>query len=144
MSKSRIFYSEDVEYNAQQAAKACGAWVKTPGLQPDEPNALNYLDLAQLEKLKTRVDRAIRSAEEKALSLANMHAGNEVRLTRSFLGLANGITGVVVQRYLLVADSTMPDDYVPVAWRSWGLAWVPIGYLRLTNGPQSVGFAETK
>lgn len=106
-----------------------GAWVKTPGLDPQESNALNYLDRDQLIKLASRVARALQTIDSKAAKLERMTPGTEVSLVRLFQTMAAGSDGIVVEREQVVGAEFQPDDYIPVAFVGRGIAWVPVAYL---------------
>jgi len=106
-----------------------GAWVKIPGLLPDEPNALNYLTLTQLEKLRVRVEVAIDQAERKIARLEAIAPGDRVFLKRYYLGMTKGIEGIVNHRRMIAGEKQQPDDYLSVTFQQYGTNWVPVGFV---------------
>jgi hypothetical protein len=110
-----------------------GSWVKIPGLQPDEPGALHYLDTEQLGKLRERVDKAIRTATEKATVLEFTTPGALVWTTKKYSSVPKGVPGYVADRDMIAGHEYQPDDYVPVCFRGYGLGWVPVSYLRVSR-----------
>lgn len=112
------------------ASDMIGAWVKIPGLGPDETGALHYLDVEQLDKLKDRVEKAISVAERKGRALEKIVPGTSVTLGRRYGSMPAGVHGYVADRELLESHDTQPDDYVPVCFSCFGLGWVPVTFLR--------------
>lgn len=107
--------------NGNGNAKQAGAWVKTPGLQPEEGGALNYLTLGHLAKLKERVEKAIEHAKAKAVKASSFLPGVRVRLVRQYYGLAKGREGLVINRGFM----DLNDDEVGVVIENVGYVSLP-------------------
>ena len=108
-----------------------GAWVKIPGLDPNESGALHYLNIGELEKLAARVNRAIERANRKADALSSVRPGQSAYLKRRYATIPADAVGFVADRSMIVNNETQPDDYVPVCFCDYGIGWVPVSYLRL-------------
>lgn len=126
--------SEDCYWPEESGpAPEVGGWVKIPGLDPSETNALNYLSIDQLNKLRIRVEDALMDARRKIAALREMREGVEVVTKRTFGNLPAGSRGIVLDRESVHGAEYVPDEKVPVVFPKFGQGWVPVTNLEVTQ-----------